>query len=515
MTRNNGSLALDTSTTTTGTGTQTTAPLSTSVAGDTLVAFVSTDGPQGAGQQSAEVTGGGLTWKLVRRVNASYGDAEIWDATSPGLLTGARVTSSAAAAGYDQQLTVLAFMNAGGIGSSTGASAGTGAPSVQLTSTAVGSLSYAVGMDWDHPIARTLGPGQSMVSQWVDNRTGNTFWVQDSSAASTVEGQPITLNDTAPTTDQWNMAAAEVVPKGSAVRDAPAPTITLANPALGQVVSGVVPLAAEPRAAVAVRSVQFLIDGRTLGDPVTGSPYATRWATSAVPNGRHTLTALVTDSSGKIGQAAARTVTVQNPAPPMTCFVLQARVSAHGSGAITTPAFHTAAPGETLLALVSAAGAPGVGDRGATVSGAGLHWRLVNRADAAPGDAEIWEATAPRVLSATAVTSTLAQPGHDQDLTVVALEGTDGVGASSAASATAGPPNLVLTTTRSTSLVFAVGASGGAMAGPTARPTARTTARLPQRDPVGSRSTIGPTQRAQGPFGASTATTPPAPPTVA
>jgi hypothetical protein len=150
-------------------------------------------------------------------------------------------------------------------------------------------------------------------------------------------------------------------------------------------------------------------------------------------------------------------VTVQNPAPPMTCFVMQAQLSAHGSTSVTTPSFHTAAANETLIAFVSAGGPNGSGKQHATVTGAGLTWTLVRRANSQAGDAEIWQATASSVLSAATVTSTESAAGYDQDLTVIAMEGVKGVGASAAGSARSGTPSVTVTTTGAPSLLFAVG----------------------------------------------------------
>ncbi len=58
---------------------------------------------------------------------------------------------------------------------------------------------------------------------------------------------------------------------------------------------------------------------------------------------------------------------------------------------------------------------------------------------------------------AATVTSTLARSGYHQDLTVIAMEGVKGIGASVAGSATGGAPSVSLTTTGAKSLVFAVG----------------------------------------------------------
>jgi hypothetical protein len=452
-----GGAAVDQSVTRTGVGTVSTAPFSTAAADETLVAFVGSDGPSGAGKQTATVSGAGLTWVLVRRSNGRSGDAEIWTATAAGQLTGATVTSTPAVGGRDQQLTVLTFENSAGVGASAAASAASGAPGVHLTTTAAGSLVYAVGNDYDHAISRTPDPGQALVSQWVDTGTGDTYWVQGTQSPSPAAGTAITLGDTAPATDQWNLAAVEVTSATTPPPDRTPPAVSITNPTDGQTVSAKVPVAADARDNVAVASVQFFLDGTALGAPVATPPYAVSWDTTLVSAGSHVLTARATDTSGNVGTSAPVTVTVQNPAPPMTCFVMQAQESVHGRGTLTTPAFHTAAAGETLLAFAGSDGPNAPAAQSLTVSGAGLTWTLVRRANGQAGDAEIWQATAPAVLTSATVTSTPVRTGYDQDLTVIAMEGTDGVGASAAASAASGAPSASLTTAGAGSLVFAVG----------------------------------------------------------
>ena len=64
------------------------------------------------------------------------------------------------------------------------------------------------------------------------------------------------------------------------------------------------------------------------------------------------------------------------------------------------------------------------------------------------------------------VRSSVVDPKAEQDLSVIAMEGVDGVGASSAASSVSSSPTVDLQTTKSTSLVFALG-DGGSPTGPT------------------------------------------------
>ena len=446
-----GSMTIDVDTQVTGTGSVTTTPISTTTAGEVLLAFVGSDGVG----QTATVSGGGLAWTLVERNNTRPGDTEIWTATAPAALSNVTITSQPTLGGFDEQLTVVGLRGASGVGASAAASAASGTPTVQLSATAAGSVAFAVGNDFDNAIARTVGAGQALVSQFVDTRTGDTYWVQDTTAASTHASQSITLDDSAPTADQWNLAAVEVVP-GNYTPDTTPPTVSIANPIDGHVVSGVdVPVAALASDNVAVVSVQFLLDGKPLGLPLV-APYAYAWDTTTVPNGSHQLGATAVDPSGNVGTATPVTIDVENPAPPMVCFIVDAKVSKKGRNRVTVHKLHTGEPGELLLAFVEADGPVG-GAQSVTVTTAGLTWTLVARANAQTGDAEIWEATAPSVLTKASVKSTPAIRGYDQAVTVIALQGTNGTGASAVASAASGAPTAGVTTTQSNSLVFATG----------------------------------------------------------
>jgi hypothetical protein len=243
--------------------------------------------------------------------------------------------------------------------------------------------------------------------------------------------------------------------------DTTPPTVAITNPTNNQTESGTVPVAATAADNCAVASVQFLLDGQPLGSAVTSPPYAVNWDTTTASAGTHVLSARATDTSGNIGTSTSLSVTVQNPGPPMTCFVMQAQESVHGRGTVTTPPFHTAMAGEQLLAFVASDGPAGSGRQTATVTGAGLTWTLVKRENGQSGDSEVWKATASGILPSATVTSTPSKSGYSQDLTVVAMEGVSGVGAVAAGSGATGAPSVKLTTTGSTSLVFAVGNDWG------------------------------------------------------
>jgi hypothetical protein len=450
-----GALTIDQQLNATGNGSITTPSFSTA-GNEVLLALVGSDGPSAAGSQSVTVSGAGLTWSPVKRANSRFGDAEIWSATTSSPLSNVTVTSTESRSGYDQSLTVVSIQGASGTGASAAGGAASGAPTVRLTTQGKGSVSFAVGNDYDNAIARTLGGGQTMISQWLDSRTGDTYWSQYVNTPSTSVGQTVTLNDTAPTTDQWNMAAVEVLPSASSTPPPPSPPmVAISAPSAGQTVSGTIQVSANATASggATISSVQVLLDGQPLGPALTSAPYTVSWNTTTALDGSHTLSAVATDSNGNQGTASPIEVSVANAS---VCFTVDVNVTAHGRGPVTTSAFHTGSSAELLLALVGSDG-PLSGGQSVTVSGAGLTWKLVQRANESAGDAEIWEATASSVLSNATVTATQSIKGYDEFLNVVSIQGTAGTGAAAGASAQSGAPQVTLTTTQPQSLVFGVG----------------------------------------------------------
>jgi hypothetical protein len=184
-----------------------TATVSTTAAGDLLLAFVGSDG---IGAQSVTVSGGGLAWTLVKRANGQAGDSEIWSARATGQLASVNITATQSLAGYDESLTVVAFKGASGTGAAVAGGAASGAPSLSLTTTKASSLVFGVGNDYDNPIARTLPSGQALVHQWLDNSSGDTYWMQRVSALTGAAGSVVQINDTAPTGDRWNLSIVEI-----------------------------------------------------------------------------------------------------------------------------------------------------------------------------------------------------------------------------------------------------------------------------------------------------------------
>jgi len=185
--------------------------LTTTKANDLLVAFIASDGPNGA-QSIKTLTGAGLTWTLRKRVNTSAGTSEIWTAVAPSVLTNATVTATRNTGSYVGFMSVVAFSGADTtvIGAVGGASGNSGAPTANLVTTRANSWVWAVGNDWDGATARTVGSGQTKVDEFLATGIGDSFWLQRQTNQTANSGTTVTMNDTAPTNHRWNWALIEI-----------------------------------------------------------------------------------------------------------------------------------------------------------------------------------------------------------------------------------------------------------------------------------------------------------------
>jgi hypothetical protein len=452
-----GPLAIDAQVSKDGRGAQTTTAFSTLGMGDVLLAFVASDGGSG---QTTTVSGGGLAWSLVRRANTRAGTSEIWKAVANGAVSNLQVTATPAQGGFDESLQVIAFPGSGGVGASSAAGAASGAPRVALTTTVDGSWVFGVGNDWDRAVARTLGAGQSLQHQWVDTAVGDTFWMQSQQSPTAHAGTAVTIDDTAPTADQWNLAAVEVLP-GSPVGPPPVdstpPQVTLTDPTNGATVGGIIQVGANASDSVGVTSVQFKLDGQPLGGPDTSPPFATQWDTRTASAGQHTLTAEASDAAGNVGTSQAITVKVDNSAPPPAAISIDAQVNRHAKGTLQATGLTTAGAGEQLVAFVAADGPNSAASQSTTVTGAGLTWTLVKRSDSQAGVSEIWTARATAKLTSASVTATPTRTGFDGLLDVIAFKNAAGVRVAGASGAASGAPDIYLPGINPGSWVFAVG----------------------------------------------------------
>jgi hypothetical protein len=201
-------------------GTTITSPtFSTTGTNELLLAFVSSDSNSSSGGVTVTgVTGAGLTWSLVRRTNVQRGTAEIWRAFAPATLTNVSVVANLSQ-NVAASITVVTFTGvdtsgtggSGAIGATGTGNANPGAPTASLTTSRNNSWVFGVGNDWDHATARTLGANQTMVHQYLAT-VGDTFWVQRQTSTTPLAGTVVTINDTAPTSDRYNLSICEILP---------------------------------------------------------------------------------------------------------------------------------------------------------------------------------------------------------------------------------------------------------------------------------------------------------------
>ena len=211
--------------------------VTTTAANELLLAFVSADNVSGTTSVTG-VAGGGLTWQLAVRTNAQRGTAEVWRAFAPAVLTNVTVTATLSQS-VAASIVVMSFKGAdpsgvsgaGAIGAVKSASAAAGAPTGTLTTTRSGSWVFGVGNDWDHATARTLGSGQTLVHQYLAT-IGDTYWVQRMTNPTASAGTSVTINDTAPAGDRYDLSLVEILP-ASATPDTTPPTVTAVTPTGG------------------------------------------------------------------------------------------------------------------------------------------------------------------------------------------------------------------------------------------------------------------------------------------
>ncbi|MDE2172661.1 MAG: peptidoglycan-binding protein [Patescibacteria group bacterium] len=123
------------------------------------------------------------------------------------------------------------------------------------------------------------------------------------------------------------MPAANVTVNLSFARDTVPPTVAITSPLTSSLISGAVTLAAtaaDNPGGSGLATVQFLIDGQALGQPLTTAPYSGSWNTIGVSNTTHTITAVAKDMAGNTTTSNIVIVSVQNTiAPTPTPFASQ------------------------------------------------------------------------------------------------------------------------------------------------------------------------------------------------
>jgi hypothetical protein len=119
--------------------------------------------------------------------------------------------------------------------------------------------------------------------------------------------------------------------------------VSISSPASGATVSGTITVTATASDNVGVASVQFQVDGSSLGAAVTVAPYSQSLNTTTLANGKHSLTAVAVDTSGNKATSAAVSITANNTSTtPLTVSITSPVAGATVSGTVTVVATATA-----------------------------------------------------------------------------------------------------------------------------------------------------------------------------
>ena len=196
---------------------------STKSANELLLAFISSDSNSGRNTTVSSISGASLTWALVVRTNSQRGTSEIWRAFATAVESSVSVTATLSQR-VTSSMTVMSFSGvdttgshgSGAIGATSSNSARSGAPAAKLVTTRNKSWVFGVGNDVDRAIARTPGTGQTLIHQYLATASAATFWVQSQASPTSASGTTVTINDTAPTSDRFNLSLVEILPSLSA-----------------------------------------------------------------------------------------------------------------------------------------------------------------------------------------------------------------------------------------------------------------------------------------------------------
>lgn len=94
------------------------------------------------------------------------------------------------------------------------------------------------------------------------------------------------------------------------------PEVELSQPPDGKKARGVLTFVASAEDSNGIERVQFCLNGKKVGEPVTAAPYARDIDTTEFPDGTYTVTALAFDAAGNVGQSRAARLILANDAPP-------------------------------------------------------------------------------------------------------------------------------------------------------------------------------------------------------
>ncbi len=120
------------------------------------------------------------------------------------------ITASLHDTGYTGSITIMTLTGAAPtVGATAAAGANTGAPGATVTTTGAGSIVVGVGHDWSQAAIATPVTGQVLDNLFLDKLIHDSSWVQQTGPIA-ARGSLVSIADTTPTADRWNLAVAEI-----------------------------------------------------------------------------------------------------------------------------------------------------------------------------------------------------------------------------------------------------------------------------------------------------------------
>src|SRR4051812_7432711 len=430
-------------------------------AGSAVALVVSSGPPQGAGPNAVGLTQASATTAIT---GAGLVVGTVTTASSTTVPTGSVVSQNPTAATQVNVGSALALVVSSGpaqiavpivvgLTQTAASSAVTGAGLTVGVVSLVQSATVPAGVVIsESPTAGTLVAPGSAVSLTVSS--GNQVPVPDvvgqaqiaAAAAITNAGLVVGTTTTAPSA---------TMPAGSVITESPTAGTLVA---IGSAVSVIV---SSGPSLVAVPSVVGMTQAAATAS-ITGASL-TLGTITMTPSVSTPAGLVISQSPGSATQIALGTAVslVVSSGQPEGAPQMELNVSVDGTSfQLSTPPITTTSANELLVAYVSSDGGS-ANAQVMTVTGGGLNWTLLRRANASAGTAEIWTAVAPAPLVNAVIKSTANATVNvfHQSLTVMAFPAA-AIGELTFGSGSRNQPNLPLTASADSSLVFAVGFDG-------------------------------------------------------
>lgn len=115
------------------------------------------------------------------------------------------------------------------------------------------------------------------------------------------------------------------------------PTVSITSPSANSTVSGNLALNANAVDGSGIKSVQFRVDGTSVGSPIAQVPYQYIWNTDTVANGTHIITVTATNINGKSATSPSVSINVNNITPPNGNLIPNPLLATVGSGLPSMP----------------------------------------------------------------------------------------------------------------------------------------------------------------------------------